>query len=359
MVRHSQEVKNSSVENNDLERTAVLEETAVLKKNPKEEKYHSFGFSNSDFSTNESNVSDFYDSMNKAYLNNIGTSVSTPSNKSFKKSPLESSEVESEEEVHSHHDSENTSKREARYSKYDSLVVDTSTPKDFSISLFGTIFGLSIDTKNTVRKLFENSTPPHLLSLFVILLIAIFCPPIFYFINSKTDVITVQDLARMYIVFNCMFIFLSILNYITLIAFGVRASLIEVTASIVYSLTPLSLVLLILYSFNYVNSGNLTLIPYFLSGKITNSQDPTLKVLPYALSISGLILLYVYMHCVKYLGYMHYITALFTLILSVIPVGLSIILTHMTLQLIFLEKTTFISKFQFMAPLFKFLGIAL
>lgn len=187
-----------------------------------------------------------------------------------------------------------------------------------SINFLDAIFGLLFEPGGTVRTLLAYERPPYGLTIFLALILSIFVP---IFAQVYKYGMTVYNgsaiLSLSLIVFFTLLIFV-LVEGLFLQLLGIPFNLRTLWATIAYCITPFVLAIWLIYLFNYLAMGRLTLVTLFLTG-YSALDDRFLRIVPVALFVAQLNVLVVFYHCVRYIGQMEPISGALVTAFSLVP----------------------------------------
>ncbi|MCO6431715.1 MAG: hypothetical protein J5J00_12730 [Deltaproteobacteria bacterium] len=190
--------------------------------------------------------------------------------------------------------------------------------RDFeNLSFLDALFGLVTQPGETAEVLFQPGVRRHILPFLILFAAVVFGPMLLLaqsnYLAVKSDAISSLALVALFTLFAFVF-----LEGLMLLIFGLRPAITDLLACAAYTLAPLSAALLILYGFNYLISGNLSMIHMLLGG--TMPEGNFSKVLPYALFVISLDMLLVMIFSLRAVGDLHVFTAFCMSILSFVPI---------------------------------------
>lgn len=200
----------------------------------------------------------------------------------------------------------------------DKQVLNFQKTDEQDLTFVDALFGLITEPSQVTTRLLSKDRPPFLLSLAACLLLSIYTPIIaqifkINFLHYRTDLILSLSLVFFFSV-----LFFVLLEAIFLRVVGVSIEVYHMFAAIIYSLTPLIVVIWLYYAINFFFDGRLTVITYLISG-YSHIDDRFLKIFPFVHLIAKIYVLMLFFFCIKALGKMHSLTALMTSLLSIGP----------------------------------------
>ena len=187
-----------------------------------------------------------------------------------------------------------------------------------NLSLLETVGGLIFEPRTTVENLLDSESPPHAVSLFILLLLTIFGPIFYQFFKYGYNHESIAAVGALFvlIVFSIM-VFVMIESWLFIIV-GIDCGPSGVFACITYTFAPLIAIIAVVYGYNYYSSGTFSVVNLLVSGRGIMSGSFT-KALPVSIGIAQLLVLIVFFYAVRYVGKMHSITSLAVACLSLIP----------------------------------------
>ncbi len=187
-----------------------------------------------------------------------------------------------------------------------------------------TVSGLITEPGHMTEILFRQDPPPHIITLLTIFALTLIIPITAQII--KFDLLgytPILFISTTIIIIFTLLIFV-LFEVIFLRTVGVDASLSKVFATLAYAVTPLVLMLLIIYLFNYMANGRLSIITLILTG-YSSVDDRFLTVLPIALIIAKLNFLLILFYSIKAMGELEILGAALLTICSILPLYLALI----------------------------------
>ena len=99
---------------------------------------------------------------------------------------------------------------------------------------------------------------------------------------------------------------------------GIHVTVRQLWAVVAYCVTPFVLALWLIYLFNYLAMGRLTLVTLFMTGTSLDN-DKFIRIVPLAVLVAQLNVLVVFFHSVRFIGEMEWLTSALVTLLSLIP----------------------------------------
>ena len=190
------------------------------------------------------------------------------------------------------------------------------------INFIETLAGLILAPHETTGLLFQTKNPPFAWTLFLCLLLSIYVP--IFAQTYKYGYSIAQPgvvLSLTLLIFFGLLMFL-VIDGVFLQPLKVEFNMQMLFSCIAYSLTPLILCLWLIYGFNYLSDGKLTLITYILTG-FGSLVDNFLKIIPYATSICLLWVVVVFLYGIKSMAQLNGFLSVCVTLLAVVPFILS------------------------------------
>ena len=175
----------------------------------------------------------------------------------------------------------------------------------------------------TSEELLRSAPPPYPSTLLLCMLLSIFVPIFAQLYKYGQMLYDAEAILSLFLVVIFTFLTFILLEGIFLKIFSVDFSLRQLYASAAYSIAPLLLALWLIYFFNYISTGRLSILQLILNGRL-DVPDRFIHVVPIASMIALVNALVVFLYCVRFLGQMHTVTALFLTLLSLGPFLVSV-----------------------------------
>lgn len=185
-------------------------------------------------------------------------------------------------------------------------------------SIVEVLFGLVLTPRDTVETLLEYDPPPYRSTCILFFYLTIFIPMIIQYMKYDETVIVPLTIALLFFALTLSLATFIITEAIMLLLLRTEISPGTVVASIAYSLTPVTIAIWIVYIFNYMTNGNLSIVTFILTGMGTLDSG-FIRVIPWATLIIALIMFVVLFYCLRFLGSMIWLNALGLTTLSLLP----------------------------------------
>ncbi len=180
------------------------------------------------------------------------------------------------------------------------------------------LVGLMLEPGNTTETLLNKENPPYSASFLALLMLSIFIPIVAQLVKYDMTIYNPEAIVSlvMVVVFTLLiFVFLELLF---LRMFGIEASLRKVFAAASYCCAPILLALWLIYAFNYLSTGRLSILQFLLTGYV-DSGDSFMRILPLAVLIAHINVLLVFCYGIRALGNLYTVNAMVFTLFSVLP----------------------------------------
>lgn len=205
--------------------------------------------------------------------------------------------------------------------------------EDTKLSFFEALAGIVLEPSATMEALFSKERPPYYFTFALILVLTIFVPIIAQIYKYQVELYNVSVIYSLVIVlFLTLFLFL-LIESIFLLLLGIDFTPAGLFAAVAYSLTPLTFSLWLIYLFNYLSSGKLTVVTLLLTG-FSAGDDSFIKILPIAAVVVQLMILIVFYYALRAMGGLGGVTAFMVSMLSLIPLYSALLLSLMVAELV-------------------------
>jgi len=178
--------------------------------------------------------------------------------------------------------------------------------------------GLILTPGTTAGLLLERERPRHGVGVFVLFLFVLFLP-VFYQIYKYRYL---SGLGGS-IISLCLIILLTclmfcLIEWIVLALMGIEVTLRDVFTISAYSLAPVTMGLWLIYLFNYLTEGDLSVITMYLTGHMP-AHDQFMQVIPATAFVLQLFMLLVFFYSIKYRGDLGGLSAFLISLFSLLP----------------------------------------
>ena len=147
------------------------------------------------------------------------------------------------------------------------------------------LWGILFEPGEAVPSLLQEDSPRFGLLIPLMFFLAIFVPILSQSYKYGNFIYEHNAVLSLFIVFCLTYITFFILEGIFLSLFGFYFSIRHLVALFAYCLAPFLLALLLVYTFNYLSMGRLSLIAYLMTG-LSQADDKFMRVVPIALLIA-------------------------------------------------------------------------
>lgn len=186
------------------------------------------------------------------------------------------------------------------------------------ISFIDAIFGLLFEPGGTVRTLLDYEKPPYGSTIFACLVLSIFVPIASQVYKYGSTIYNSSAILSLGLILFFTVLIFVLVEGLFLQLLGIQITIRQLWSTVAYCITPFILALWLIYLFNYLAMGRLTLVTLFMTG-YSAVDDRFLRIIPIALLIAQLNILVVFFHSVRFIGNMESITAALVTFFSLIP----------------------------------------
>jgi len=198
-----------------------------------------------------------------------------------------------------------------------------NSSKKSEINFMESLFGLILQPGETCEKLLRQDNPPFAYTYLLCFILSIFVPIFAQLFKYGVTVYNPEALLSVFLVIFFTFLFFVLMEALFLRLCGVDCDFKYIFASVCYCIGPLLFALWLIYFFNYLSTGRLSIVHLIMTGNI-EIPDRFINVIPIALLISQLTVLVILFYCIRFLGEMYSETALLVTLLSLIPFALAL-----------------------------------
>jgi len=190
--------------------------------------------------------------------------------------------------------------------------------RDDDLNFLEALFGLMLQPGETSEELLGHKDPPYATTLLFCLLLTIFVPVFSQLVKYGMTVYDPEAIFSLFLVVTFSLLFFILLEGIFLRILRVEFNLKQLFATTAYCTAPFLLALWLIYFFNYLSTGRLSLLQIILTG-YSSVPDRFIHIVPIALLIALLNILVVFFYCVRFIGQLHSISAMSITVLSSVP----------------------------------------
>lgn len=173
--------------------------------------------------------------------------------------------------------------------------------RENKIGFIGALFGLAIQPWESTQLLLQDEKPRFAISFLVLFILIIFGPALIYILQHGDQTPVPQKINMLAVAFLTFLILYIIFQAIFFFILGFEFTFAQLFASIIYSLTPFMALLLIVYAFNYISSGNFRFLHAMAQGQISAPLAYT-KIMPWLVMITELSMFFTIMFSIKVLN---------------------------------------------------------
>ncbi|MBN8550281.1 MAG: hypothetical protein J0M12_13260 [Deltaproteobacteria bacterium] len=180
------------------------------------------------------------------------------------------------------------------------------------------IFGLLFEPGSTVRSLLSAEKPPYGNTILLCFVLSVFVPiaaQVYKYGNTIFNSDAILSLSMIMLFTLLIFV---LVEGIFLQLLGIHVTVRQLWSMVAYCVTPFVLALWLIYLFNYLAMGRLTLVTLFMTGSSLD-HDKFIRIVPFAVLVAQLNVLVVFFHSVRYLGEMEWLTSALVTFLSLVP----------------------------------------
>ncbi len=201
------------------------------------------------------------------------------------------------------------------------------SPRDREeIGFLDAIFGLLFEPGGTVTALLNYERPPYAFTIFLSLIATVYTPIVAQIYKYGSSVFNGSALLSLSIIIVFTILIFVLVEGLFLQLLGIPIGLRGLWASVAYCITPFILAIWLVYLFNYLAMGRLTLVTLFLTG-YSAVDDRFLRIVPLAMLVAQLNVLVVYYHCMRFMGQMEAISAVLVTFFSLIPFYVALLIS--------------------------------
>jgi len=193
------------------------------------------------------------------------------------------------------------------------------------VNFYEAFLGLILTPGATTELLLKNERPRYGISILSLLLFILLAPVVVqtyryqFFVNVGHSLLSLLLL----IVLTCLLFVLMEWLFLNILRMDVTPH--HVMTITAYSTAPIILGIWLIYLFNYLTEGDISVITMFLTG-YTPANDQFLQILPATFVLIQLYVLLVFYYSLKNLGDLDALTAVILTVLSLFPFFLSILI---------------------------------
>lgn len=188
-----------------------------------------------------------------------------------------------------------------------------------------TLLGLFFEPSLTTESLFTKQEPPFAGTIVLCFLLTVFVPIFAQAYKYGVFIFDPSALLSLALVMFFTFLVFVLVEGVFLALVGIELSVRQLLALTAYCLTPFVLALWLVYLFNYLAMGRLTLVTLLMTGHV-QADDSFMRIVPVAFIVAQLNMWLVLFHSLKYLGSMHLLTAIAITLSSLVPFYIALLI---------------------------------
>ncbi len=193
-----------------------------------------------------------------------------------------------------------------------------SVNRDRELNFLEALFGLMLQPGETSESLLSYEKKPYAWTLVCCLVLTFSIPIMSQYLKYGDAIYRIEVVLSFFLVEVACFLLFILLESLFLRLLRIEIGINELFASVSYCLAPVLLCLWLVYLFNYLMTGRLSIVQFLLSGNLDMS-DRFINIVPIIALIAGLNVLIVFFYCVRFLGQMHSVSAMFLALISGLP----------------------------------------
>lgn len=196
---------------------------------------------------------------------------------------------------------------------------DTSGP-----GFFEAFLGLLLQPGETTEQLLSAPVPPYIVRFLILGVAALYVPLLFELNRYGLGLFQSDVLFSITILcFFSLLVFL-VIEALFLNLLGVNISVPQLLGIIAYCLVPATLALLLIYLFNYLSVGRLSLIQYLITGNF-EGEDRFIRVMPIVVAIVLMAMLLVFHYGIRFIGEYGHFTGIVLSAFSLLPLYVALL----------------------------------
>ncbi|MBX7143249.1 MAG: hypothetical protein K1X79_02245 [Oligoflexia bacterium] len=199
-----------------------------------------------------------------------------------------------------------------------------SGPRE-DLSFIEALLGLFFEPSSTIEILLSQEKPPYPFTIVACFVLSVYVPIFAQAYKYGVFVFDPNALLSLALIMLFTFLVFVLVEGVFLSLLGVEVSVRHLIAVTAYCLTPFVLALWLVYVFNYIAMGRLTLVTLLMTG-LTQMDDKFMRIVPVAFLVAQLNMWIVLFFALKYLGSMHTVTAMGVTLLSLVPFYIALLI---------------------------------
>ncbi len=212
-------------------------------------------------------------------------------------------------------------------------MVDSERYEKHDINFPTTFFGLIFRPVATIDHLYTYPKPLYACILLLFFLATLAFPLLISFQIHGAMIFSPQAILNLFLVIILVFLYFVFVESFFLSLFGLDMTVPWMAQTACFCLSPITVLLWILYYANYQYSGSISLMNLAMGGDVS-SADQFINKAPYIINISLLLMASILFQSIRRAGNLFAINALIITAVSMIPLHLAIILAILTSNLI-------------------------
>ena len=207
------------------------------------------------------------------------------------------------------------------------------TNKEDHPGFFESLFGLMLAPGETVSSLLGAGSPPHAVALIGCFVLSVFVPIFAQIMKYGMTIYDLNAVLSFFLILLLGFLFFLLFEGVFLWLCRIEIGHGELFAAAAYCLAPFVLFLWLVYVFNFLSTGSLTLLVALLRGYVV-APDPFLRMIPIASALAFLMALIVFFHSLRILGRLNGLSAVLLTFCSIFPFLLSLGIALLTGEMV-------------------------
>lgn len=198
-------------------------------------------------------------------------------------------------------------------------------PHDDRPNFFQSFFGLVLSPGDTTSALFEVPRPPYIGSLFCLMLLSVLGPLAFQAAAYGYSAVDLTTLKSLMLAGFCAVGAFGLIEAVFLAILGFGFHPVRALACLAYASAPIVVATWLLYIFNYLGNGHLTLTTIIFTGEASH-DDPTLRSLPYVVGIAQIMMAIVFFYSIRFMAKLSAFNGFLVALGSLVPLYGSVLL---------------------------------
>lgn len=187
------------------------------------------------------------------------------------------------------------------------------------ISIFGALFGLILSPYETTEILFTLPRPRYTFRFLLLIYLAVFAPFLSLMLDPRSVAFEHRVVhATIFVTVMALLVFV-FLEAILLRFLKIPATPQKVLAAISYALVPFALAFVLIYFFNFLSAGEVSIVHKLLTDGKLPTDTKFLRIVPYAVTIAELTALVVFSYSIRAMGDMEGYSSWVITLLSFAP----------------------------------------